>query len=483
MEQINRKEKMQLAWKEAKPTAKFAVIGGFFMVVVIFSTIVSAILPESKNKDIQEPPPATPTISSGASQATGKDNPNSIIQDTTTIQGKVIAAAERQRVIAEANRGKSAILPFEADESDDAISPYSRIGGEVKSSEPPVKVAPQYSLKEAKATVAKQKVSPAAVGGPLSEEVVAALQAPIENPVTNSKAKAPGSADIYSRKEVSQDPLAGMSQEEYAKKLNERVKSIEDKIKGASKVYLTEREKMSGGIKAYASNDDQQATQNSDKSASKRAGSALIANSETNGGGSQELQEILLQPGDYIVAEVRYPVDSRITTEFVVYGVEEPFNDARILCKPKDLGDFIVPVCTQMAMGKQMIKISATAINPRTMGGIVEQDVDNDTLLKNLALVGSTLLTTYGPNKLKSGEKVTENAQTGTVRTENTLSDRDIFIASLTQSMGSVAKNAADYYSKDAVKTIPAGATLMLVLNSPVPDVWGITKGENRVIK
>lgn len=478
--ELSRKEKAAMAWKTAKPGARIMLVFMGVFVLVLLSLLISAIMPESQPAAIGD---ESKSSIAGVDTSQTQTSSNTVIAETQTEQGRLVAAADRARVQFEAQQGNTALQAFVADQSDESLSPFQPKNPATQFREPPANQQPTTNQQPAATAQRQQRQSttaqPVTTGPVLSSDQIQALEAPIGATQANPKQQAPGSADKYSLGQVAKDPLAGLSEKDYQAQMAKRKASVEGQLRATYGQMLTERQKTSKGLVPIASAQSGQQPGAGGVQGSSAAGAGALPGRNMSGGQNQPTEPpppMLLQPGDYVVIASDFPVDSRTTREFVAKVRGGVLDDARVRCTVQDVGDFLVPNCTEMTFKGRKAPIAAMVINPNTMNGIVDQDVDNDTMLKTIALVGSKMLAAYGTNKIAQGQRVTENPITGNVNVENNLSNRDILLASTATSLGDFQGAAESYYQKSAVKTIPAGTAIMLVMTQPIPDWWGISE-------
>ncbi len=474
MSELTNRQKIEAAWKTAKPGARLMTVLMGIFVIVFFTIIISWLMPKS---DDSEDESKTASRVTGIQGGNIQEAPKTVISETQTEQGRLIAAADEARVKFEARQGKSAIQAFVADQSEENASPFEK-----------AQPTPQFRTPEPKPKPKANPNPPAPIAKPenkpvLSTAQVEALAAPIGSSKHNAEQQAPGTADKYSIGEVAQDPLAGLDEKTYQTMMMQRRAKVQAELRETIKTMQNERMQVSKGLVPIGKSEGNQTGGAGSGSSGLQPGNALAGGRNMSGTGTgqgsrtgEEPPPMLLQPGDYVVIASDYPVDSRTTREFVAKIRGGILDDARVRCVVTDAGDFLVPNCNEMTYKGRKSPIAAMVINPNTMNGIIDQDIDNDTMMKTIALVGANMMTAWGTNKIQQGQKVTQIPNTDTVVTENTLSDRDILLASTATSLGDLKNAAQTYYQKASVKTIPAGTAIMLVMTQPIPDWWGITE-------
>lgn len=469
------KDKTKLIWARSTPGQR---LGGLVIMILFvgFVSYIGSILASAVSPAEQEETAGESVVKDFALH-NHKQN-KAIITDSKTQHGQNVQAAERARVKNDAYQGKSSIQAFTQDQSSDENSPYKV--QQLREEKPEAKKQPVVftadeinSQNRTKKTVQAKVQNKKPENYGLSEAQVEALTT---DTINKTNRKEPGTADVYDRSEVYRDPFAGMENgDAYMQELNRRTQQTKKILESQIKIYTEARKGVSGGIKPIASASQGINGQNASGGVTAALSQARNESASVNNS-DKPVPPMLLEPGEYIVVRNMLPVDSRIPGPMLVEGVQGLFKGAKIRCSVKDAGKFLVPTCSEMTLNKRKHPIEAIAINPETAGRVVEQDVDDDILFKTIAKVGADLLNTWGPTKLQQGVVEIEDNDTNEVRTEQNLSDRDIFIGSAASSLGEL-KGAADaYYAEASVKTIPANTIILLYMTSPIPDAWGVLK-------
>lgn len=457
----DRVKNIKVAIRRSGPAERLGIIIMVIMALIIISMLASFLLSGSKDKKDK----SIGESKVEAFNVTRKDNTESILEDTESVQGRLVYQAELAKNAAAEAAGKSTFLKLTTNSTE--YSPYGQVeNGEEGQGQ--AKDVIKVRKREDTATV-KTDNNQSIDDNSLDEDVFKALINREDTPKSKSPYAPEGQANIYLGDQLKRDPLAGLSRQQYQTEMGQRVGKHQASIKAALAQGDSEF-KTSAGIVMIASTE-------TDGGA---GGNAFAGGQSDRGKGSgqndKDTPPMLLAPGESIVVSLEYDVDSRVPGPFIMNGYAKPFKDAAFRCTWSDNGDFLVPNCNEITMLGKTGKMEAMVINPKTMGRIVDQDVDDDLLFKSIARISANLISTWGVEKLKTGAKVVINDATGTVSQENTLSDRDLFLGAAASSVSDFNSAAENYYQSPSVKTIKAGSTMILVMTRPLPDWWGIKK-------
>ena len=262
-----------------------------------------------------------------------------------------------------------------------------------------------------------------------------------------------------------------MSSERYYGELRKRKESIQSKLESAYKSTKSVRSSVTTGFEPYA------VVASNDHEPQERRTYVSGINSSQTTGVHKNRPVMLFQPGDKLTAYSDFPIDSRVSKQMVFRVSSKIMRDARISCTFEDKGDFLVPSCPTITFRNKVKPIKAIMLDPGSLSGIIDQDVDNDLLIKSIIKIGVTLLNTAGTVKLATGTKTTETENA--VVTENTLSDKEILKAGLATTIGSLGSSGDSYFEKSSVKTIPAHTQVLITFTQPLDDHWGIIDKKN----
>ncbi len=454
--------KLTHSFKRAKPAARImAVFIPIFLLVFIvtfFSIFFSGNEPEEVVTEIAE---------SRIMAMGGKDTiEKSVITDSTTKQGKLAAKVEKRRVASESRKGKSAFEKLIGDE--DIVKDISEVKPQKNGS-----VDNSISTEFKKSSYEPKRHLPSKNEVVIDNDLLSKIvkQPTKEKQELKPKRTVPGNADIYSPKQLNNDPIVGMSAEQYYSELQKRKSVVQKQLESAYKSTKEIKSKITTGFKPYS-----EVATNDNNSKGKR-GYISDNSSNQNKGGNEIPPTMLFQPGDKITAYSDFPIDSRVSKEMVFKVSSKIMRDARISCTFEDKGEFLVPLCSTITYQNKVKPIRAIMLNPKTLSGIIDQDVDDDLFVKSIAQIGVTLLNTFGTAKLTTGTKTTETQNS--VVTENTLSDKDILKAALATTIGSLGSSGEAYFSQDAVKTIPAHTQVLITFTQPFNDHWGLMNKKN----
>lgn len=451
---LTRKQRLDLAManikqslSEAPPHQKIMgviLVGLLGTLFVVFATIFAS---KPDDEDPETAQSYVTSLSVNDDQKVG-----GVLRNSNALVTEEIVSAEKERVTEQAKAGKSAFQALNPNSDDDVFSRYEQERNKKKQE------------RQKKSTILTPKDF---VNRGLSKD---------ENGKGGSASSGdkkilPGTAGKFNRTELSEDPYVGMTEERYIRELSTERSDMEKKLQEAIENSKSLIATSQVALSPYETEEDKQD--------SNSVGGGVSGGNNSNGSLSdgKTTPPILLKPGDEIIATAKFPVDSRTTKKFVLVGVSpEPFRDARITCTYSYSGKYLIPICSQILIDGKQGKMEAVAMNPRTLSGIVDQDVDNSSVMKNLAFIGTQMLSQIGVAKLEQGKTVTQTDTT--VVEENNTSDRDIVIAGLATGLGALSGAAQQYYASEAVRTIKAGTSIMLVQTAPMPDWWGITEQE-----
>jgi hypothetical protein len=461
-------DNLKSVWRKTPPTQRILIAGFLLLPIILIYTAISSFSGKS-DKGTGENIEAESKLAVKASKTNAKKSRDAVIETIDDPdRAALIERVEKAKTLNEAQRGNSSFQALSQNTNSDELSPINRF----KPTQEIVQARPQTVVTQ---RVVRERPAQRNTDMGLSDDMLKALEAPIENP-DKPKVK-PSTADIYNKSELKGDPMAGMTAERYAKELAMREKLALTKLTKALSTYKTEMTAMTATYTVYA--DQAQTGENVSGNSTRNGNVQRNSNQDTVAKKEKPKMDMLYQPGDHLVAFNQYPVDSRINKAFIMIVADGILKDARIRCQYTDNGEFLVPMCTEITFEGATGKFEATAINPETMNGIIDQDIDNDTFLKTLARVGSSIASVAGTEKLKTGIEITQNGQTGNTQQQNTLSNREILIGATAASIGDFVGAAEQYYQSPAVKTIPRETTMLLVMTRAMPDWWGIKGTEN----
>lgn len=426
------KDELQRTYRQAKPAQKIALFVIVSLIVIVFLVLINAVF-SGPNK------PETDERESFVKSIVAPDTVNgAVINDATTQQGQM--AAKEAKYIAEKKEeaGQSVFQPLVAN----AVPP-----------EPEIKMpyVAQVRAEDANTQQASR----------IDPNLIAELN--------NTKSE-PKEASANT-KNLETSPYAGLSPEQYAQAMAVKTKDLRDQIVAAQITMKAERQHVAMAPIIYASAPVQ--------TISPTGGDSAVGNTGGNTAQNTNVDvPMLFAPGDKIFAFTDFTVDSRIPNPIIMRVMNNQMKDARIRCSFADQGSFLVPKCDTLTFQNKVIKIDAIVLNPNTLNGIVEQDVDDDLLMKTLARFGSGVLNVAGTQKLASGNKKTDTSDgtTTTSVTENTLTDREILLGATATTLGQLTSVAEKYYAEPSVKTIPAQTQMIIVFVSPLGNYWGLDK-------
>lgn len=446
-----RLDNLKTAFRRSSPSAKAGILLMTGMAVMVLLILIKLLGPSSTQEADGEYESSLNSFDS-----VKKDSTAFILEETESIQGQLVINAEIAKNKAREAQGTSSFLKLTTAENGN--SPYSdrEKVAKVKEKEKEKKSIPQK----------------ASNNKPLNSDVIREL---MTKPVVKTESEVmedsspyspEGRANIYLDNQLKRDPLAGLDRKRYTKEMASRKANQTAAILAAIAVGDAKMG-ISGGIQMIAEVEPNE---------SDNANGSRSTNNGTGPTGRSEPPPMLLAPGESIVVTLPFDIDSRVPGPFIMNAVSKPFKGAALRCTWIDNGDFLVPSCSDMTIRGKTGKLEAMVINPRTMGRIVDQDVDDDLLFKSIARISASLIGTWGVEKLKTGNKVVENTTSGTISSENTLTDRDIFLGAAASTIGDLTSTAEQYYQSPSVKTIKAGEAMILVMTRPLPDWWGFKK-------
>jgi hypothetical protein len=467
-EEPTKLDNLKSVWRKTPPTQRI-MIAGFMILPIILINIAFSSFSGKSNKEVGGNIEAESKLAVKVSKANAIKGRDAIIETIgDPDRAALIERVEKAKTLNEAQQGNSSFQSLSMNTNSDDLSPINRF----KPTQKMIQARQQTVVAQ---RVVRERPLQKNTGMGLSNDLLKALEAPIDNP--DKPRVEPSSADIYNKSELSGDPMAGMTAERYAKELAAREKLASSRLTKALSAYQAEMKNITSIYTVYE--DQPRADENSDGSSTSNRSIQSNSNQGTINKKEKPKMEMLFQPGDQLVAYNQFPVDSRINKAFIMIIAEGILKDARVRCQYNDNGEFLVPTCTEITFQGGNGKFEATAINPETMNGIIDQDIDNDTFMKTLARVGSSIASVAGMEKLKTGIEITQNGQTGNTQQQNTLSNREILIGATAASIGDFVGGAEQYYQSAAVKTIPRETTMLLVLTRSMPDWWGIKGTKN----
>lgn len=432
------KEEISRAFRQAKPIQRIALFFVVTLIVVIFSFIgISVFGAMTKGEEVDK------RSSFNAPIYSPTEVNDAVITDATTPQGKIATAEAKRKAEASLKNGNSAFQPLVVNEPKQEQIINLPVQNAVRAEDEPNN------------TLTK-----------IDQGMIKQLQ---QGEAEKEKTVSPATPES-----LKSSSYVGLAADQYANVLAEKTALKRQELLSAIAVMKAERSYRSPPPTVFTTTPVPVlvAGQGNSQQSSEINTAGAGINNQTQG------VSLLFAPGDKIFAYTDYTVDSRIPNPIIMRVMNKQLKDARIRCEFVDQGSFLVPKCTSITFQNKVVNIDAIVLNPNTLNGIVDQDIDDDLLMKTLAKVGTGILSVAGAQKLASGEKKinTSDGTTTTSVTENTLTDREILLGATAQQLGQLNSVAEKYYAEPSVKTIPAQTQMIIVFVSPLGNFWGLDK-------
>lgn len=216
------------------------------------------------------------------------------------------------------------------------------------------------------------------------------------------------------------------------------------------------------------------------KEASLGRDSRYSGNSEgTNSNGNTDSLDanekpIIINQGKMISAESGFPIDSRFNKDFVLTIDSGALAGATLSCSYTRTDNVLIPTCSDITYMGEAAPITAVMLNPMTMGPVIEQYRDDETLLEMMGLLITGAAKVYGENKLKQGTR-SQVSDTQTVTSQN-LSDSELVAGSVSTIVGNLSSLALQKFVEPDIINVPAKVPMMVALLKPLRANWKLEK-------
>lgn len=437
--------KLKKGASRSTPAQKLLTL--LFLVAVI--GIVVYLWPEGSSKNTNEVEDYSDTASKakvGGFNVRGNDNNYSVIEDPTTPQGKMALIADRERVLKDQRSGKSSIAAF-AQEKQLAVNEKNDAGD---------KDDVRANLKEA---LAKLKKSP---------------QKRDTSWINNNKKPEPkvNTVTISEKPMTEEERINKILENIPAFQLQEEIEKYTKQTQGKLSALASSKARVeagaSGGFKLIDIPEIEVASSTVTEDSSQPAVNSQNANN------TEEVEfNTFLPQGAKLSAYSGRPIDSRFNTNFILTIDYGALAGATLSCNYQRNSDYLIPSCSDMTFERETVSIVAAVLNPDTMGAIINQSRDSETLLKTLALMVTGTAAVYGENKFAQGTTVSSSDTT--VVQEQNLSDSDLIAGSATTVIGTLSAEAMQYFMEDDVINIKQNESMIITLLQPIKAPW-ITK-------
>jgi hypothetical protein len=183
---------------------------------------------------------------------------------------------------------------------------------------------------------------------------------------------------------------------------------------------------------------------------------------------------IIIAQGNMLSAESGHPIDSRFNKDFVLRVNSGQLNNATLSCSYTRSNNVLIPTCSDITFKGETAELTAVMLNPMTMGPVIEQYRDDETLLEMMGLLITGAAKVYGENKLQQGTR-SEISDTETVTTQD-LSDSELVAGSVSTIVGNLSALALQKFAEPDIINVPAKVPMMIALLQPLRANWTFKK-------
>jgi hypothetical protein len=214
-EEPTKLDNLKSVWRKTPPTQRI-MIAGFMILPIILINIAFSSFSGKSNKEVGGNIEAESKLAVKVSKANAIKGRDAIIETIgDPDRAALIERVEKAKTLNEAQQGNSSFQSLSMNTNSDDLSPINRF----KPTQKMIQARQQTVVAQ---RVVRERPLQKNTGMGLSNDLLKALEAPIDNP--DKPRVEPSSADIYNKSELSGDPMAGMTAERYAKELAAREK-------------------------------------------------------------------------------------------------------------------------------------------------------------------------------------------------------------------------------------------------------------------
>ena len=436
-------------FKAASPGQK--IIGLLFICVVL--SIAWYLWPssiKSKQADTEDYQDTKAKAQVGSFNLKSDKTNYSVIENPNSPQGRMAKKADEERVKNQQRQGKSAIAAFtkEAEEFED---------------EKPAAIDMKASLKDALASLKKKneiKIQPrdtSWINGAKPNVVI-----------RNEGEKV---VEVISDEQRRKNLLKNIPPEQLAELMNKYKTDAKSKMMALSRSRGNIEGGTSGGFKLIS--DPSQKIDPVDNGSAK---SSYRSNGDSKGNndGSEVVINTIIPQGSKLSSYSGRPIDSRFDTSFVLTIDMGQLEGATLSCRYKRSNDYLIPACSDITYQGQTVSVTAAVLNPDTMGAIINQSKDSETLLKTLSLLVAGTAAVYGENKFAQGTTV--STKDSTVVQESNLTDSELVAGAATTVIGTLNAEAMRYFLSEDIINIEPYESMIITLLKPIEAPWIMKK-------